>query len=275
MKKRIFNFCLMALAISLFTACSEDEGTDVGNDSQPVVTLYNYIAEVPYDSDCDAFVRVVANSATAEAYALAESKEAKENRVAELGEAGYTDYVIENGEKLEDIKGASYQDKVFTHLINENVITVVAVNGGAKNAAEISFTGLNWVTVAEGTYSFGVPNIKAIYAESVNTAIQYRADNPTSYRVKNLFGPGKHLTFTRTNMVTEDGGHICRIAPQETSLSFGSYGGVNVRDVATWLENDNLLDNVLYDNGYFYAWVQYYVSAGNLGYEYDEFVPAE
>ena len=39
--------------------------------------------------------------------------------------------------------------------------------------------------------------------------------------------------------------------------------------------DDSFLDCALYDNGYVYLWVQYYVSAGNLGYGYDEFNPAE
>lgn len=259
----------------LLTACSEDEGTDIGNDGQATVTLYSFAAEAPYDGDCDVVVRVAANSATSEAYALAEAKEAKLNRVAELGAEGYNDYVIENGEKLEDIKGASCQDKVFTGLTGDNVITVVAVNGSYKKAAEINFTGINWVTVATGTYTFGVPNIQQIYASSIATTLQYRADDPDTYRFKNLFGAGKHLTFTKTQYTYPDGSTVCRVAPQSTSLSFGDYGGINVRDVATWQGSDNYLDCALYEDGRFYAWVQYYVSAGSLGYEYDEFTPAE
>lgn len=259
----------------LFTACSEDEGTDIGNDSQATVTLYSFAAEAPYDGDCDVVVRVAANSATSEAYALAETKEAKLNRVAELGADGYSDYVIENGEKLEDIKGASCQDKVFTGLMGDNVITVVAVNGSYKKAAEVNFTGINWVTVATGTYTFSVPNMQFIYAPAVATTLQYRADDPDTYRFKNLFGAGSHLIFTKTQYTYVDGSAVCRVPSQSTSLSYGSYGEIYVRDVATWQDNDAYLDCALYEDGSFHAWVQYYTQTANFGNGTDTFTPAE
>ncbi len=62
---------LLFISVAMFT-CSADEGTDEGNDGSARVTLYNYTAEQPYDADCDVYIRVVANSATTEAYALAE-----------------------------------------------------------------------------------------------------------------------------------------------------------------------------------------------------------
>lgn len=275
MKKYIYNLFAGVMVMALFSACTEDMGTTPGNDSQATVTLYKYAAEAPYDGDCDVMVRVAANSATTEAYALAEPKADKEKRIAELGSDGYNNYVVEHGEKLSDIKGASIQDKVFTSLKGENVITVVAVGGGNKKAAEVEFTGITWTTVATGTYKFATANIQKIYAESIETSLQYCDTEPSAYRFKNLFGDGKHLKFTATSAKYSDGATVCRVAPQETPLTFGSYGSVFVRDVATWQNDDSVLDCALYDNGYVYLWVQYYVSAGNLGYGYDEFNPAE
>lgn len=273
MKKYVFSLFTAVMAIALFTACTEEDGNDPGNDSQATVTLYQYTAEYPYDGDSDVRIRIAANSATTEAYALAETKESKEKRLAELGVAGYNDYVVANGEKLEEIKGSSIQEKVFTNLNGENIITVVAVGNGNKKSAEVSFTGVAWVTVAEGTYHFGVANIQAAYATSQETTLQYCESDPTTYRFKNLYGAGKHMKFVKTDYKYEDGGIVCRVPAQSTPLQFGSYGSINVRDVATWQNDDNFLDCALYDDNSAYFWVQYYVSAGNLGYGYDEFEP--
>lgn len=275
MKRNIYSLLVAVLGMMTFAACTEDAGTTPGSDSQATVTLYQYTAEDPYDSDCDVRVRIAANSATTEAYALAETAAEKEQHVAQLGTEGYNDYVVANGEKLSEIHGASIQDKVFTGLKGENVITVVAVGGGSKKASEIQFTGISWTDVATGTYYFSVANIQRIYASEVTTTLQYCDSDPSSYRFKNLFGSGKHLKFTKTSSTYTDGGAVCRVAAQATPLTFGSYGTVNVRDVATWQNDDSFLDCALYDDGYFYAWVQYFVTAGNLGYGYDEFVPAE
>lgn len=273
MKKYVYSLFTAVMALALFTACTEEDGKDPGNDPQAKVTLYQYTAEYPYDSDSDVKIRIAANSATKEAYALAETKENKEKHVAELGEAGYNDYVVENGEKLAEIEGCSIQDKVFTNLNGENVITVVAVGNGGKKAAEVAFTGIAWVTVAEGTYSFGIPNIQAAYATSVETTLQYCESDPNTYRFKNIYGQGNHMKFVKTEYKYQDGGMVCRVPAQTTSLQFGSYGDISVRDVATWQNSDDFLDCALYDDNSAYFWVQYYVSAGSLDYGYDEFQP--
>ena len=275
MKKYFYNLFAGVLVLTLFWACTEDMGTTPGSDSQATVTLYKYAAEAPYDGDCDVMVRVAANSATTEAYALAETRADKEKRIAEIGSDGYNNYVVEHGEKLSEINGVSIQDKIFTNLKGENVITVVAVGGGNKKAAEVEFTGITWTTVTSGTYIFGVKNIQSIYANSIETSLQYCDSDPSSYRFKNLFGEGKHLKFTTTTYQYSDGATVCRVAAQTTPLTFGDYGTVSVRDVATWQNDDAYLDCALYDDGYVYLWVQYYVEAGNLGYGYDEFYPNE
>ncbi len=72
----------------------------------------------------------------------------------------------------------------------------------------------------------------------------------------------------------EDGNFtMFRVPAQATGQSFGSYGVFNVRDVAEWQNDDGYLDCKIYESHDAYFWVQYYVSAGNLGYGYDEFTP--
>ncbi len=50
-----------------------------------------------------------------------------------MGEFGYADYVVSNGKKLENIKGA-YILEVFQNLPAENATTRVAVGKGGKFA---------------------------------------------------------------------------------------------------------------------------------------------
>lgn len=276
MKKYIYGLFFALISVAMFTACSEDEGTNPGTDGSAHVTLYSYSAEQPYDADCDALVRVAANSATTEAYALAETSAEKEANVAKLGEAGYADYVVSNGKKLEEIKGTSTQDVVFQNLPSgDNKITVVAVGNGGKFASEVTFNSIAWSDIASGTYTFGVANIQGAFAASAETTLQKCDSDPKAYRFKNLFGTGHHLLLTAVGTGTDADGDFTmfRIPAQATGQTFGSHGVFNVRDVAEWQNDDSFLDCKLYSNNYGAFWVQYYVTAGNLGYGYDEFTP--
>lgn len=277
MKKYIYGLFFALISVVMFTACSADEGTEPGTDGNAHVTLYSYTAPQPYDADCDAYIRVAANSATTEAYALAEKTSEKEANVAKLGEAGYADYVVSNGKKLDDINGVSTQEVAFQNLpAGENVITIVAVGKSGKYASTVNFNSITWSDVVAGVYTFGVKNIQAAYATSTETTLQVCDSDSKSYRFKNLFGVGNHLLLTAVGTGSDDNGEytVFRVPSQATGQSFGSYGVFNVRDVAEWQNDDSYLDCLLYnDNHEGYFWVQYFVTAGNLGYGYDEFTP--
>lgn len=279
MKKYIYSLFLALVSVAMLTACSADEGTDEGTDGKAKVTLYSYTAAVPYDADCDAYVRVVANSATAEAYALAETADEKSANVAKLGEAGYADYVVSKGKKLESIKGFSSQDVYFQNLPKgDNKITIVAVGKGGKSASETTFSSIAWNDVAKGTYTFGVPSAKeALGKSSVETTLQVCESNPAQYRFKNLFGAGYHLKITAVGEGSDEDGDytMLRVPAQSTGSDYKTFGTLSVRDVAAWQNNDDLLDCKLYSDQSGFFWVQYFVSAGNAGYGYDEFAPAE
>ena len=278
MKKYIYSLFLALVSVAMLTACSADEGTDEGTDGKAKVTLYSYTAAVPYDADCDAYVRVVANSATAEAYALAETADEKSANVEKLGEAGYADYVVSKGKKLESIKGFSSQDVYFQNLPKgDNKITVVAVGKGGKVASEAAFNSVAWNDVARGTYTFGVPSVQGAYAKSVETTLQVCESDPSQYRFKNLFGTGYHLKITADGEGSDEDGDytVFRVPAQSTGLDYKTFGALSVRDVAAWQNDDSLLDCKLYGDHFGSFWVQYFVSAGNAGYGYDEFAPAE
>lgn len=276
MKKYIYGLFLAFMSVAMFTACSADEGTDEGHDGSAQVTLYSYTAVQPYDADCDAYVRVAANSATTEAYALAETASEKEANVAKFGEAGYADYVVSNGKKLDEIKGASIQDVYFQKLPSgENKITVVAVGKGGKNASEVTFNSIAWSNITTGTYSFGVANVQSAYATTVETTLQVCDSNPNAYRFKNLFGAGHHMLLTAIGTGTDEDGDytMFRVPAQSTGLTFGSYGVFYVRDVAEWQNNEEYIDCKIYSDHSGYFWLQYYVTQGSLGYKYDTFTP--
>lgn len=277
MKKYIYGLLVALVSVAMFTACSADEGTDAGTDSNAHVTLYSYTAPQPYDADCDAYIRVAANSATTEAYALAELASEKEANVAKLGESGYADYVVSNGKKLDEINGSSTQEVAFQNLpAGENVITIVAVGKGGKFASSVNFNSVTWSDVVAGTYSFGVKSINSVYAANTETTLQVCDNDSKSYRFKNLYGTGNHLLLTAVSTGSDDDGEytMFKITSQATALTYGSYGTINVRDVAEWQNDDSYLDCVIYNDSHMGSfWVQYFVTAGNLGYGYDTFTP--
>ena len=130
MKKYIYGLFFALVSVAMFTACSEDEGSDIGSDSQAKATLYQYTATEPNDADIDTQIRIATNSATQSAYLLVEKTADYESRLTQLGEEGYKDYVVENGEKIEGAEGAANIDKTIKSLSGDNTIAVVAVGGG-------------------------------------------------------------------------------------------------------------------------------------------------
>lgn len=278
MRKYIYSLFMAVAAVTLFTACSGDEGTEPGTDSNPAVTLYQYTVAKPYDSDTDTELRIAANSKTKEAYVLCESTSDYQSRLSSLGENGYNDYVVKNGEKVEGISGASIADKYFTGLKGDNTITVVAVSSNGKmSGATATFTALSWTDVCTGTYQFGAAGIKNVYAAQVTTTLQVAENAPGTYRFKDLFGTGYSMKFTLTGDTGSDADgnyKITTVKGQGTGLAYGSYGELYVRDVATWQNSsDYLAYNTMYEDNTCVFWMQYYVSAGNTGYAFEYFFP--
>ena len=96
MKKYIYGLFFALVSVAMFTACSEDEGSDIGSDSQAKATLYQYTATEPNDADIDTQIRIATNSATQSAYLLVEKTADYESRLTQLGEEGYKDYVLDS-----------------------------------------------------------------------------------------------------------------------------------------------------------------------------------
>ena len=280
----------MILAVSTvlaFASCEKDKyGTDAGNDTDPFIVVSVFSAEFPNDPDCDAVIRVAANNATSDIYLLAESASAKEARG--MSDEAYADYVVSNGTKLSftssQFDGSLGTDITLSKLYGDNVISAVAVNSKGKYIASESFFGQKWEDVVDGSYTFGKSFMASrVGGTEVSTTLQQNSDNKSNYRFKDLWGAGKHLNISLMNQKGEDEDGVYtffRVPAQATPFTYGTYGTISVRDVGYWQGDVSWITEGGYESGMYadhscFIMVQYYVSAGNLGYGYDFFTPDE
>lgn len=278
MKKYIYSLFAVLLATATMTSCTEEEGSVPGNDAQPNVVMYAYTAKKPYNEDNDVTLRLAFNNKVEAAYYLAEKASEKESKLSSMGEEGYMDYVVSNGTKIADV--ASDADLTVTDMYGKYAITVVAVNGNKKAIAATEFTGLEWEDVITGTYYFGVRT--DVTGESNPTTMQVCTTDATLYRFKDVFGKDSHMKIQLLpDYVGKDGDGsytYFRIPAVETPFSYGSHGSVSVRDIGYWQGSEawitaNGYESGMYENYNCFFCIQYFVSAGNLGYDYEFFVP--
>ena len=281
MKKYSEKLLLVLFALVVLTACKDEEGTDVGSDSQPKVTLYKYDAAPPADPDNDIRLRVAANNKTEAAYYFVETKAEKEARG--MSEAAYNDFVVSNGKRIEGITGESYADVNASGLYGECIITVVAVNGGTKVASTYNFLGLEWNEVVSGTYTFGDYAVSRCGMPSKTTKVTMYVckTDENLYKIKDLYGAGWSLKFTKTeerDKVDGVGVTFVRVNTTQLPYEYQTYGQMYLRDMAYGYNNDAYIANLSYgcylfdDNRAFFTF-RYGVSAGNVTWDNDEFIP--
>ncbi len=287
MKKYILNLMILTLGAVLYTACTEDVGTEIGSDGAPYVSIYKYLATQPNDPDTDAELRVAVNNKVSAAYILTELTADKKERG--LNDDAYAEYVVTNGTQLElvtdSFSGGKYADFVAKNMKGDYTIAVVGVDGGKKALATTSFTGLDWVTVAEGTYKFSARAQGRLgVGESIPTSLQYLRTDPTLYRFKFIYGFGQSLEarLTEEKDVDENGDSITFMRVDQQALAgytFGSYGTISVLDRGYWNEDDSYAFDATTGcwinpaTNYCYFSLQYCVTAGGLGNGPDEFIP--
>ena len=288
MKKYIENLFLVLFALLVFTACSDEQGTDVGNDSQPKVSLYNYGAPPPADSDNDLILRVAANNKTESAYYFVESKQMKETRG--MSDAEYAEFVAANGTLISGINGESVADVIVAGLYGDQVISVAAVGGGKKTLSSIEFTGLAWREVTTGTYYFGSYSRRAMAGcpESKEVTLLVCTTDANLYKIKDLYGAGYSLKFKKTGDKDKKGGldvEFGRVNTTYTSYLSTNYRGedatqVYLRDMGYGYNNDAYATNLNYgcyiftESNIMYFTYRYADSVGNLTWDNDEFIPS-
>lgn len=279
MKKYIYSLFAVLLATATITSCTEEEGTVPGNDSKPNVVMYSYTVSKPYNEDNDIAIRLAFNNKVEEAYYLAEKATEKEAHIASMGESGYMDYIVSNGTKISDVTADA--DITLTGMFGKYAITAVAVNGSQKASASTEFIGLDWEDVVTGTYYFRV-NTAVTGMETNSTTLQVCTTDATLYRLKDVFGTDSHMKIQLLEDYTATGADgtytYFRIPATSTPFTYGSYGEVSVRDVGYWQGNSAYVTDYGYESGMYadyncFFCIQYYVSAGSLGYNYEFFVP--
>lgn len=288
--KRYFESSMIALFTLLaFTACKEDEqGVAPGGDGAPHVAIYQSTVQEPYDADNDLALRLAVNQQTENVYYLAEKTADKEARA--MSDAEYAEYVVANGTEgklvADQQNSGKYADVVATDMKGDYTITAVAVGAGQKTSSKIMFSGPNWMDVATGTYNFCEKAQQRLGVEEKKTGVLFQKleSDPTLYRFKNLYGFGASLLLRLTDKTGEDQNdklQFFRVEAQTTPFTFSSYGTVSVRDLGYWQEDDSFAFDPDYGcfmytgnyKGVVVLGLQFFVTAGSLGYGWDEFYP--
>ena len=286
MKKKLFTYLLALVSMATFTACTEEAGTEPGGDSQPSVVLYQYTisaSESNYNADNDTHLRVAVNNQVSNIYYLTEPTETHDAYIESNGEDAYRQYVVDNGTQATATDGVA--DIYVTGLFGAHTITVVGM--GLNNAlcsADVTFFGYTWNTLATGSVVAALLDGTFDFTIMPGFTLQQRDDDPTIYRIPNLYGNGYHLIIqaqgepeTETGDFFQQEGVSYQTATLQTlgtPYSYGDYGQISLADYATYAGNQNYLYyNRLYANNYLYIQSIYTVSAGYLTQGYVQFMP--
>ena len=289
MKKYIESLLLLCVAAFTLTACSEEEGTNPGGDGNPNVVVYQYTPGQPYNADNDITLRFATNNKVEAVYYLSEPEADYNSHLSEMGEAGYNDYVVENGTQVEGIEGQSNVDVTLTDMMGTYYITAVAVSGNQKKAYTTTFTGLAWEDVVSGTYIFNAQPVSgsAIGLPNTPTTLQVCTTDETLYRFKDLFGEGYSMKINMLDLQGQDESGTYRFfrvpemaTPYSIKLTDGNSYQLSVMDIGYFQDDESLVtaggyESGMYEDGYCFVMVAYTVSAGYLCYGYDYFVPNE
>ena len=289
MKKYIESLLLLCVTAFALTACSEEEGTNPGGDGNPNVVVYQYTPGQPYNADNDITLRFATNNKVEAVYYLSEPEADYNAHLSEMGEAGYNDYVVENGTQVEGIEGQSNVDVTLTDMMGTYYITAVAVSGNQKKAYTTTFTGLAWEDVVSGTYIFNAQPVSgsAIGLPNTPTTLQVCTTDPTLYRFENLFGEGYSMKINMLDLQGQDESGTYRFfrvpemaTPYSIKLTDGNSYQLSVMDIGYFQDDESLVtaggyESGMYEDGYCFVMVAYTVSAGYLCYGYDFFIPNE
>lgn len=266
---------LILAAAPMLWACSADEGSMPGSDPTPSVTVYTY-TPTEGNPDNDVTVRFVTNNkVTSVKYLVVPSADVKD-----MSESSLLSKVESEGKIVDNLGSNSYADVTVTDLYGD--YTIAAVANGSTLGNRMTFFGLSWNLVKEGTFYYNntiVPTIAGI--ESVEASLEVCTTDPNLYRINGVFGEGTSLKMDMLNIQGEDADGVYRffrVKQTATPWTYGDYGTVSVRDIGYWQNNESFVtsggyESGLYANGNAFFYLQWNVSAGNLGYNYSFFKP--
>lgn len=271
MNKLIYS--LVALPLTLLGACSADEGTEPGTDSYPAVTVYSYQPSDPdLNPDNDVTVRFATNNAAREVYYLVEDAAQAKDFIEKNGEDAYVKRIIENGEKF-SVEGATSTDVNLIDKHGEVMISAVASNGNPGKRNYVTFLGLDWEDVIDGTFYI---QQSFIPTQSTFATLQICTTDETLYRLNNAFGEGYAMKIQLLDAYGEDEDgkyRLFRIPEANTPFTFDNRGTILpiwVEDIGYWQGNSSFVTDVTgYENGMYEddsAFFRIVWMAGNAGY---------
>lgn len=282
MKTYFKSFLLLAAGIMAFAACTEENGNEPGNDGKPLSTVYTYEAPLPNNPDNDFKVRVTANNKVEQIFYSVDPS----SDVADISEAELIQRVQDKGKQLEldvdSFSGGKYKDFVVTDLFGAYTISVVSVGGGEKTLAQAKVFGLDWEDICTGTYYLASMFQPLFGTGSFPTTLQICTTNDHLYRLKDVYGEGYSMKLEMLDIsgADDDGDYqFFRVPPTATPYEYGEYGPISCRDIGYWQGDAAFVTEAGYENGMYEDYscffiLQYYVSAGNLGYNaYNFFIP--
>lgn len=133
---------MAAFGLLSLAGCTEKEGTEPGNDSSPVVTIYQYEVPEGYNADQSVNLRFVPNGKVDKMYVYYEPVSDKTAFLEQNGQSAYNEKVVSEGEEYE----GKTQDIIIENLAGLYAITVAAVaSDGTMASFETQFKGIVWV----------------------------------------------------------------------------------------------------------------------------------
>ena len=143
-----------------------------------------------------------------------------------------------------------------------------------------------WGTFTEYPYVFGTKSVQGnpaatiVGQSSAPTTLQVCTTDPTLYRFKDVFGEGYSLKINLIDKTATDSQgtyQFFRVPSTLTPYTYSSYGNISISDIGYWQGDDTFVTDNGYESGMYanhncFIMVVYTVSAGYLGYGYDEFI---
>lgn len=224
MKKYLY-LLFAAFVATTMVACTEEVGTEPGNDPTAVATIYQLAAPKECDPDTTCKLRICPNSTSKKMWVLAELEADKEAYVSSKGEAAYAKYVSENGTSYE----AADQDILLENLAGKYVITAVVADAGNNlKAYEYKYEGILWQDFCTATVYSG--HLEGLLGNQFPTpVVLQKADGRNEYRfVAPYYAAASRYGFTQ---YVQDGYHFRfewdgqseSIKPVSSSVSGGLY----------------------------------------------------
>jgi hypothetical protein len=273
MKHSIINYAWALLGLAFMAACTDEQGTEPGNDNTVVATIYQLDAKDPLNPDNDMLLRVATNNKTEAVYYAGIPKAEFETKMQQGGEEAIKDFVIASGTKVKDLSGGAVADVAVEGMTGEYKVAVVATGAGARALKVFDFIGLSWSDMATGTYTFALVSFGENKEKVIKDVVLQKCENREGlYRLNKVYNGSNNIKFTLLNAVQDDYQFVT-VPTQATALN-----GVYIRDLATKENNqafatDETKGCKLYNDNRVRLVLNYFTEGKEYGAVVETFVP--